>query len=167
MRHTFFLSRPLFSACVIFFACLHPGQATETTWPVPPSRLSLPTPYGTLDIKTSGYIYESHLTLDGIDLKPKIEGLLNITYAFAISKTKTYIALVSISSGNNACPVSYRWVTIHQGGYKVSPTFGSCSNQIKVSAHGGTFTLVTPSAQKPDKTDIYIYDGNHIRHRRP
>ncbi|TCT02767.1 hypothetical protein EDC26_11742 [Paralcaligenes ureilyticus] len=167
MRHSLFLSLRLIGVCIIFLTCARPVLATEATWPVPPSRLSLPTPYGTLDIKTSGYIYESHLTLDGVDLEPKIEGLLNITYAFSISKAKAFMALVSIGTGNNACPVSYRWVTIHKGGYKVSPAFGSCSNQIRVSARGRIFTLATPNSQKPDKTDIYVYDGKSIKHRRP
>ncbi|TAL88848.1 MAG: hypothetical protein EPN46_02305 [Candidimonas sp.] len=167
MHKFFFCNLPSLAACVILLACVRPGHAAETIWPEPPSRLSLPTPYGTLDIKTSGYIYESRLMLNGIDLQPKIEGLLNITYAFSVSKAKAFVALVSIGRGNNACPISYRWVTIHKGGYKVSPIFGSCSNQIKVSAQGHMFTLATPNEQKPDKTDIYVYDGKNIRRRHP
>lgn len=134
---------------------------SPATWPVSPSRLNLPTPYGDLQIATSEYVYESTLRIDGVDVTPSVQGMLNITYAFSTSKA--HVALVSINSGNNACPVTYRWVVMQKSGYTVSPEFGSCSDQIKVSAKGRLFTLQTPSPQKPDKIDIYTYDGKTIR----
>jgi outer membrane protease len=132
------------------------------TWPVSPSRLALDTPYGTLNIASNEYVYESQLRINDDDINPSIKGILNITYAFSMPKAQ--IALVSINSGNNGCPVSYRWIILQKSGYTVSPEFGSCSEHIKVSAKGRLFTMQTPS-QNRDKIDIYTYDGKTIKRR--
>ncbi|MGB6103577.1 MAG: hypothetical protein WBF88_06975 [Pusillimonas sp.] len=136
---------------------------SPTTWPVSPSRLHLPTPYGTLDITTSEYVYEARLRVDNVDISPPIKGMLNITYAF--STPKAQIALISINNGSNVCPITYRWVILESSGYTVSPEFGSCSERIKVSAKGRLFTLQTPSHQAPNQIDVYTYDGKSIKHR--
>ncbi|HWL28177.1 MAG TPA: hypothetical protein VNQ97_04655, partial [Burkholderiaceae bacterium] len=96
-------------------------------------------------------------------IEPAIKGILNITHAFSLPKAR--VVLVSINNGNNACPIRYRWVVLRADTYKVSPEFGSCSDKIKVSAKGHKLTLTTPSLQKPDKIDVYIYDGKTIKHR--
>jgi len=148
---------------LLAIACPFAAANSPATWPVSPSRLNLPTPYGDLHIATSEYVYESTLRIDDVDVEPAVRGMLNITYAFSTSKA--HVALVSINSGNNACPITYRWVVMQKSGYTVSPEFGSCSDRIKVSAKGRLFTLQTPSSQKPDKIDIYTYDGKTIRRR--
>ncbi|UYO92493.1 hypothetical protein [Pollutimonas sp. M17] len=139
------------------------SATSPATWPVSPSRLNLATPYGTLQVATSEYVYESQLRIDGIDVYPVIRGILNITYAFKMPKAQ--VALVSINNGNNLCPIAYRWVVLQKSGYTVSPEFGSCNDQIKVSAKGRVLTLQTPNTQKPDKIDVYIYDGKTLKQR--
>lgn len=139
------------------------GAHASDGWPISPSRLNLATPYGTLHIATSEYVYESALRVDDADVEPAIRGILNITYAFDMPKAQA--ALVSINKGNNGCPVMYRWIVLEEKGYKVSPEFGSCSDQIKVTATGRLFTMQTPSAQKRDKIDIYTYDGKTVKRR--
>lgn len=136
---------------------------TPATWPVSPSRLHLSTPFGTLNIASSEYVYESRLRVDTVDVEPAITGILNITYAFRTPKAQ--IALISINDGNNVCPISYRWVVLHKSGYSLSPEFGSCSEQIQVSAQGPLLTLRTPSHKAPGKIDVYTYDGKSIKHR--
>lgn len=121
------------------------------------------TPYGTLQVKNNEYIYESRLHFNNADVAPVVQGLLNIPYAFSLPSSQ--IALVSISTGNPECPVSYRWVVLKEKGYDMSPAFGSCSDQIKVTVKGNTFLVQTPSNQKPDKIDIYAYDGKTVRKR--
>lgn len=151
------------AASVLIFACAPLVGATTAPWPNPLSRMDLATPYGTLHIQTSEYVYESRLRIDDTDIDPKISGILNIPYAFSLPAAQA--ALVSISTGNDACPVTYRWVILKKTGYKVSPEFGSCSDKIKVSATGRRFTLQTPNTQKPDKIDVYVYDGQTLRRR--
>ena len=147
------------------FATLSATAAATSplTWPVSPSRMSLSTPYGTLDVAPSEYIYESRLRVDEVDVSPAITGMLNITYAF--STPKAQIALISINNGSNSCPVTYRWIVLRESGYTLSPEFGSCSEHIKVTTKGRLLTLQTPSDKTPGQIDVYTYDGKSIKHR--
>lgn len=137
--------------------------AAQAAWPVSPSRLQLPTPYGNLHVASSEYVYESRLQIDDTDVDPQVRGIINITYAFNMSASQA--ALVSISNGNNNCPISYRWVVLQKSGYKLSPEFGSCSEQIKVAATERQLTLRTPSSDTPGQIDVYVYDGKTIKRR--
>ena len=142
------------------------NSSAQVVWPELPSRIDFQTPYGTLGVKPSGYVYESRLVIDDQEVEPTVVGLLNITYAYKLPHAQA--ALVSINNGNEICPVSYRWVLLNKSGYKVSPAFGSCSEQIQVKAAGRRFTMLTPSKQKPDKIDVYVYDGKTIKqHTKP
>lgn len=139
--------------------------ATETSeWPAPPSRLTLDTPYGALHVSSSDYVYESRLMLDDHEIQPKVEGLLNIPHAF--SSPDFHIALVSIDTGEQICPVSYAWVMLEESGYSVTPPFGSCSDKIRVSTEGATFSVQTPNAEDPSKIDRYTYDGKSITYHK-
>ncbi len=135
--------------------------SSPPTWPVSPSRMELATPYGTLHVNTSEYVYESRLLIDGAEVHPTVRGILNITYAF--KRPNAQIALISIDSGNSNCSIVYRWIILQKSGYTLSPEFGSCSQNIQVSATEQTLTLRTPSSQKPDKIDTYTYDGKTVR----
>ncbi len=135
----------------------------EEAWPAAPRHVELPTPYGTLAISESEYIYEARLKLDGIELNPSIKGLLHISYAFELPDRQA--ALIAISQGNDTCPVSYRWVVLRADGYEVSPVFGSCSENIRVSADAKHLTVDTPNRESPEKTDSYVYDGKTVKHR--
>lgn len=137
--------------------------AAQAAWPISPSRLQLPTPYGTLHVASNEYVYESSLQIDDIDVDPQVRGIINITYAFNMSASQA--ALVSINNGNNGCPISYRWVVLEKSGYKLSPEFGSCNEQIKVVATERYLTLRTPSPNAPGQIDVYVYDGKTIKHR--
>lgn len=142
----------------------HAAFATDSSqWPSAPSRLSLDTPYGNLHVSASDYVYESLLKLDEEEIEPQIKGLLNIPYAF--SSPDFHIALISIDTGDKTCPVSYKWITLKSTGYSVTPKFGSCSDQIKVTAEGTTFSLQTPNTEDPDKIDHYLYDGETLSYQ--
>jgi len=138
-----------------------PAQAVGGgNWPAAPKLLELPTPYGTLAVSDSEYVYEAKLNLDGVQIDPPISGMLNISYAFELPDKQA--ALVSISKGNDACPVTYRWVVLQADGYHVSPAFGSCSEHIRVSADARKLVLQTPSRERPDTVDTYVYDGKTV-----
>ncbi len=158
---------PAFASRLLAAALLVLGSPAfgnaQVSWPVSPSRLELNTPYGDLQVKSSEYIYEARLQIDNTDVDPEVHGILNITYAFSLPTSQA--ALVSINSGNNGCPVMYRWVVLEKSGYRISPEFGSCNEQIKVQAKGRRLTLLTPSAQAPNKIDEYVYDGKTVKHR--
>ncbi len=154
-----FTGRSLIAALFLF--CAPALAAPQTNWPIAPKLVELPTPYGTLAVGESEYIYEARLQLDGTHIEPPISGMLSISYAFSMPDAQA--ALIAISKGSETCPVSYRWVVLSPGGYKVSPEFGSCSELIKVSADSRQLTLHTPSKESPDKLDVYVYDGKTVK----
>lgn len=156
-------TRPVFLLINLLGLFLSGVSAASASWPATPSRLALDTPYGTLQVSDNEYIYESTLRFNDAEVAPAVQGMLNIPYAFSLPSSQ--IALVSINNGSKECPVSYRWVTLKEKGYTLSPAFGSCSDQIKVSVQGNSFVVHTPSDQKPDKIDVYAYDGKTIRKR--
>lgn len=161
MRYLTFL---LYGSLASVALAAGPARATtETNWPMPPQLTQLATPYGTLLVGASEYVYESQLQIDGNQVDPPISGMLNISYAFSIPDAQA--ALVAISKGNDTCPISYRWVVLKADGYQVSPEFGSCSEHIKVTANSRTLTLQTPSREAPGRVDVYEYDGKVVRHR--
>lgn len=143
--------------------CGWTAAASPATSQAPPSRLELNTPLGELHVTPSDYVYESVLRFNNTDIEPRIMGMLNIPYAY--NMPGFHAALVSIHKGNEACPVVYRWIRIDQSGYSVTPEFGSCSENIQVSAKGRTLTVLTPSSTNPDKMDKYTYDGKAVKRR--
>lgn len=156
--------RTLFRYCKALVPLLlicGPAHAVgDESWPAAPKLLELATPYGTLAVSESEYVYEAKLKLDGVQIDPPISGMLNISYAFEMPDRQA--ALVAISKGNDSCPVIYRWVVLKADGYQVSPAFGSCSEHIRVSADARKLTLQTPSRELPDKVDTYVYDGKTV-----
>ena len=157
---------PTFSTKALFALLVFCGAAnamTEEAWPTAPQLMELPTPYGTLEISESDYIYESRLKIDGEELDPPVKGRLYISFAFELPDRQA--ALVAISQGNDICPVSYRWVVVRANGREVSPAFGSCSERIRVSADAKHLTLHTPNRESPEKIDEYVYDGKTIKQR--
>lgn len=157
MRHLSLLS----AFCIL---CLsQPAVGTTAPWPNTPSRTVLDTPYGTLEVRSSDYVYESHLLLDGKPLQPDIRGIINITYAYRVNQTR--VVLIAVNTGSSTCAVTYRWVTIRKDGYKVTEPFGSCSEDIRVATHGNQFMLSTPNQEKAGTVDTWIYDGHTVRRR--
>lgn len=150
-------------ASVLFVLGSQAAVASQTQWPTSPSRTQLATPYGNLHVVSSEYVYESRLQVDDTDVDPEIFGILNITYAFSTPTSQS--ALVSINTGNNGCPFVYRWIVLDKSGYRVSPEFGSCNDQIKVTVKGRKLTMITPSTHTPDSVDMYTYDGKTLKHR--
>jgi len=161
MRTFSFLHRSTFVSLLLI--CGSALAAAEIDWPSAPKLIELPTPYGTLAVGESEYIYEARLHLNGAEVEPLISGMLNISYAFSLPESQ--VALITISKGNEACPVSYRWVVMKAQGYTISPEFGSCSEQIRVSADTRLLTLQTPSQEAPGVLDTYVYDGKTVQKR--
>lgn len=135
--------------------------ASQETWPLLPKLIELPTPYGTLAVSESEYVYEARLKLNGVEVEPEIKGMLNISHAFSMPEAQA--ALVVINQGNDNCPVSYRWVVLKPTGYTISPEFGSCSEHIRVTADTARLTVQTPSRDRPGALDVYVYDGKTVK----
>lgn len=144
--------------------CLsHPALGTTAPWPTPPSRTALLTPYGTLEVSHSDYVYESHLLFDGKHVQPDIHGIINITYAYQVDKAR--VVLITVDSGDTSCSITYRWMTIHKDGYRITEPFGSCSQEIRIATRGKQFVLSTPNLEKAGAIDTWVFDGLTV-HRR-
>lgn len=138
--------------------------AAPLAWPQPPSQLSLETPYGKLQVSQSEYIYEAQLLLGANVIAPELKGMINIPYAFKQNTGQT--ALISVDTGLGNCPISYHWITVAASGYTLSPSFGSCSAQIRVRHQGQTLIMETPNRDDPGHIDEYRYDGRKVSLRK-
>lgn len=160
MKSSFFLRLTWLGMAVLLSLPAWPNDREQSEWPATPSRLQLITPYGRLHISQSDYIYEARLLLNGQETVPSVMGLLNIPYAF--STADYHLALISIDSGEEHCPVKYKWVWLDTAGHHISEGFGSCSDRIRVFVDNNHFTLQTPNLEEPDKIDTYIFDGKTV-----
>lgn len=147
--------------CVL---CLsQPAIGTTAPWPDTPSRTTLQTPYGMLEVSSNDYVYESQLLFDGKRVQPDIRGIINITYAYRVDKAR--VVLIAVDTGNNTCPITYHWMTIRQDGYQLTEPFGSCSEDIRVATRGKQFVLSTPNPNKAGAIDTWVFDGRTVRRR--
>lgn len=147
--------------CIV---CLsQPALGMTAPWPNTPSRTALQTPYGTLEVRSSDYVYESHLLFDGKRVQPDIHGIINITYAYRVDKAR--VVLIAVDTGSITCPITYHWMTIRKDGYRLTEPFGSCSEDIRVATRGKQFVLSTPNLNKAGAIDTWIFDGRTVRRR--
>lgn len=153
--------------CLLSAFCIlclsQPAIGISAPWPTTPSRTTLQTPYGTLEVRSSDYVYESHLLFDGKRVQPDIHGIVNITYAYQVGKDR--VVLIAVDTGSSTCAVAYHWMTIHKGGYRITEPFGSCSEDIRVATRGQQFVLSTPNLDKAGAIDTWVFDGRTVRRR--
>ena len=135
--------------------------ATPDEWPEVPKRATLETPYGTLSVRPSDYLYGATLTFDQAPTTPHLQGVLNIPYAYNVGKR--LIALVSEDKGITGCPVTYYWVVISTTGYHISAPFGSCSASIRLSTRGSQLRMESPDAKNKDRLDVWTFDGRKVQ----
>lgn len=154
----------LASGLAILAHPLSSSGAAPLAWPQAPSQLSLDTPYGKLHVSQSEYVYEAQLLLGADVIAPELKGMINIPYAFKQNKGQT--ALISVDTGLGNCPISYHWITVAASGYTLSPSFGSCSAQIRVRHQGQTLIMETPNRDDPAHIDEYRYDGGKVSLRK-
>lgn len=150
---------------IALWSVLAPAQAEpEDPWPLAPALKALETPYGTLSVRDSSYVYESVLALDGQEIEPPIQGLISISYAYKVGPRS--VVLISVDSGDPECAVRYHWIALSKSGYQVTEAFGSCSPKIRVEVQGQTLVLETPDADAPDRIDRWSYNGRSVKKRR-
>ncbi|MCW1951774.1 MAG: hypothetical protein KIH44_010465 [Octadecabacter sp.] len=69
--------------------------------------------------------------------------------------------LISLSSGGNACEVSFVWLhTV--GGARLSPEFGNCAAMTEVRSDAETVSVVMPSTSAAEGFVAFVYDGKAI-----
>lgn len=71
------------------------------------------------------------------------------------------IILFSQSSGGNACPATYFFVTINGTTAQRSPIFGSCSDLIKVKQDGNKLVATMPKMNGKG-INQYVFDNDKL-----
>lgn len=69
--------------------------------------------------------------------------------------------LISLSSGGNACEVSFVWLHT-DGGAGLGPEFGNCAPLTEVRSDAETVSVVMPSMTAAEGFVAFVYDGKAI-----
>lgn len=69
------------------------------------------------------------------------------------------VILLAESTGGNACPATYIFVKINKSGQvNYTPSFGTCSDLIKVNQQGTNFVITMPNMNAKGTTK-YLFNG--------
>lgn len=101
------------------------------------------TRFGALTVSDAGV-----LLFKGAPVRPAIEANNSLDLGEAIRIGASDVVLVT-DNGGTACPATHYFVTVTRFGVKVSPPFGTCSDQIKVKQNGNTISVSMPGFQGP------------------
>ncbi|PXX13591.1 hypothetical protein C7399_114160 [Paraburkholderia tropica] len=144
------------------------GTAAGTVMKIDtPSADGVTTPFGKLSVSV-----DNVLLLNGKPVNPHFEGNNSLSFVAQVA-LKNHRAVLVQNNGGAACPASYRWVMVSDGGYIVSPEFGSCSDLAKVSTVSETLVVTMPGfagdsepaaeRKRAARTRmIYVYDGKTL-----
>lgn len=131
-----------------------------------PSADGVTTPFGKLSVS------DNVLLLEGKPVNPRIEGNNSLGFVAQVALKNRRAVLVQ-SNGGTACPATYRWVMVSDGGYTVSPEFGSCSDLARVSTVSEALVVTMPAfagdsepaaeRKRAARTRMtYVYDGKTL-----
>lgn len=144
------------------------GTAAGTVMKIDtPSADGVTTPFGKLSVSD-----DDVLQLDSKPVIPHVEGNNSLGFVAQVALKNRRAVLVQ-NNGGTACPATYRWVIVSDGGYNVSPEFGSCSDLAKVSTASGALVVTMPGFagdsepvaernRAANKRMTYVYDGKAL-----
>lgn len=104
------------------------------------------TRFGALIINDAGV-----LLFKGAPVQPTIEAnsSLDLSEPYQIGASD---AVLVTATGGSACPAVYYFVTVTTSGAKVTPSFGTCSDLIKVKRNGGSISISMPGYRGPSES---------------
>jgi hypothetical protein len=88
------------------------------------------------------------LTLDGKQVAPTVQGNNGLDFVKIFRVGQSDITLVQ-DDGGTACPAQYYFITINEKGTTSSPSFGTCSDLIKVRQDGDAILVTMAGFQGP------------------
>ncbi len=132
-----------------------------------PSANGVTTPFGKLSVSDNNV-----LLLGGKPVNPHVEGNNSLGFVAQVALKNRRAVLVQ-NNGGTACPATYQWVTVSDGGYTVSAEFGSCSDLVKVSTVSERLVVTMPGfagdaepaaerKRAARKRMTYAYDGKTL-----
>ena|SRR2546425_1381502 len=88
------------------------------------------------------------LLFKGAPVEPKIEANNSMDLSEPYQIGASDVVLVT-DNGGTSCPALYYFVTVTKSGAKVTPSFGTCSDLIKVKRTGDSISVSMPGYQGP------------------
>src|SRR6266852_4247635 len=128
------MRKHIFGIAVLLFAGVS-TLAQETN--------KITTRFGALTVSDAGM-----LLFKGTPVQPKIEANNSLDLSEPYQIGTADVVLVT-DNGGTACPAIYHFVTVTKSSAKVSPSFGTCSDLIKVKRTGDTISVSMPGYQGP------------------
>jgi hypothetical protein len=104
---------------------------------------SVTTRFGALTVSDAGV-----LLFKGSPVQPTIEANNSLDLGESFQIGASDVVLVT-DNGGTACPAIYYFVTVTKSGAKVTPSFGTCSDLIRVKRVGDSVSVSMPGYQGP------------------
>src|SRR5256885_2130055 len=123
-------------ALLLLIATSTLGQETKT----------IQTRFGALTVRDAGV-----LLFKGAPVEPKIEANNSLDLSEPYQIGTSDVVLVT-DNGGTACPALYYFVTVTKSGAKGTPSFGTCSDLIKVKRTGDSISVSMPGYQGPSES---------------
>jgi hypothetical protein len=104
---------------------------------------SITTRFGALTVSDAGV-----LLFKGSPVQPTVEANNSLDLSEPYQVGDSDVVLVT-DEGGTACPALYYFVTVTKSGAKVTPSFGTCSDLVKVKRIGDSISVSMPGYQGP------------------
>jgi hypothetical protein len=104
---------------------------------------TITTRFGALTVNDAGM-----LLFKGTPVQPTIEANNSLSLSEPYQIGAADVVLVT-DNGGTACPALYYFVTVTKSGAKVTPSFGSCSDLVKIKRTGASISVSMPGYQGP------------------
>lgn len=107
---------------------------------------AITTRFGALTVSDAGV-----LLFKGTPVQPTIEAnnSLDLSQPYQIGASD--VVLIT-DNGGTSCPALYYFVTATKSGAKVTPSFGTCSDLIKIKRTGDSISVSMPGYQGPSES---------------
>ena len=109
----------------------------------PAQENSITTRFGALTISDAG-----KLLFKGTPVQPTIEANNSLDLSEPYQIGAADVVLVT-DNGGTACPAIYYFVTVKESGAKVTSSFGTCSDLIKIKPAGDSISVSMPGYRGP------------------
>jgi len=121
------------------------GDWNNPTGPSAPAQEpnAVATRFGALSVSEAGV-----LLFQSDPVRPIIEANNSLDLSKPYQIAASDVVLVT-DNGGTACPALYYFVTVTKSGVKVTPSFGTCSDLIKIKRSGDSISVSMPGYQGP------------------
>ncbi len=112
---------------------------------------SVTTRFGDLAVSDAGV-----LLFKGSPVQPTVEANNSLDLSEPYKIGTSDVVLVT-NNGGTGCPAEYYFVTVTKSGAKVTPSFGTCSDLIKVKNVGDSISVSMPGFKRARGRHVYVY----------